>query len=108
MPKRINDGAYVTNLDKFADAGTHWIALHCRDTEIIYIDSFLVEYVSKEIQTFIGHKIRKANIFRIQANSSIMCGYFCIGLISFMFAGKTLIDFTSLLSPSEFQNEMKI
>ena len=32
-----------------------------------------------------------------QANS--MCGYFCIGFIDFMFAGRSLIDFTSLFSP---------
>ena len=31
-----------------------------------------------------------------------MCGYFCIGFIDFMFAGKTLIDFASLFSPSGF------
>ena len=27
-----------------------------------------------------------------------MCGYFCIGFIDFMFAGRSLIDFTSLFS----------
>ena len=31
-----------------------------------------------------------------------MCGYFCIGFIDFMFAGKTLIDFTGLFSPYDF------
>ena len=29
-PKKIKDGAYVTNLDKYADVGTHWIALFRR------------------------------------------------------------------------------
>ena len=24
--KKIKDGAYVINLDKYADVGTHWIA----------------------------------------------------------------------------------
>ena len=28
LPKIIKNGAYVLNLDKFADVGTHWIALH--------------------------------------------------------------------------------
>ena len=28
-----------------------------------------------------------------------MCGYFYIGFIDFMFAGKKLTDFTSLFSP---------
>ena len=32
-----------------------------------------------------------------------MCGYFFIGLTDFMFAGKTLIDFTSLFSPYDFE-----
>ena len=36
------------------------------------------------------------HIFRIQANNSIMCGYFCTELNNFMPAGKTLIDYTRL------------
>ena len=35
-----------------------------------------------------------ANIFQVQANNSVMHGYFCIGLIHFMVAGKKLTDFT--------------
>ena len=67
--------------------------------EIIYFDSLGVENVPKEIEISIGYKSIKANIFRIQANNSIMCGYFCIGFIDFMFAGETLIDCNSLFSP---------
>ena len=29
-----------------------------------------------------------------------MCGYFCIGFIDFMLAGKTLTEFTNLFSPN--------
>ena len=32
-----------------------------------------------------------------------MCGYFCIGFIDFMLAGKTLTDFTNLFSPNNFK-----
>ena len=92
-------GAYVINLDEYADVGTHWIALYLEDIEITYFDSFGVEPVAKEIEKSIGHKNIKTNIFTIQANNSIMCGYFCIGFIDFMFPGKTLIDFTSFFSP---------
>ena len=49
-----------------------------------------------------GHNNIKTNIFRILANNSIMCGYFCIGFIDFMFKGKNLIDYTSLFSPHDF------
>ena len=31
-----------------------------------------------------------------------MCLCFCIGLIDFMLAGKTLTDFTNLFSPNNF------
>ena len=107
LPKTKN-GAYVINLDEYADVGTHWIALHGKNNEVIYFDSFGVEHVPKEIKRFIGHKDIKANIFRIQANNSIMCGYFCIRFIDFMLANKTLIDFTSLFSPYDHKNNDKI
>ena len=32
-----------------------------------------------------------------------MCGYFCVGFIDFMLAGKKLIDYTSLFSPHDFK-----
>ena len=44
----------------------------------------------------------KANISRIQASNSKMCGYFCTGFIDFMLADKQLTDFTSLFSPYDF------
>ena len=30
LPKTIKDGAYVKNLDEYADVGAHWIALLCK------------------------------------------------------------------------------
>ena len=45
----MKDWAYVINLDKYADAGTHWIALFNKNNEIVYFDSFGVEHVPKEI-----------------------------------------------------------
>ena len=103
LPKTIKNGAYVINLDEYADAGTHWTALYIKINEITYFDSFGVEHVSKEIKRFIEHKNIKTNTFRIQADNSIMCEYFCTGFIDFLFAGKSLIDFTSLFSPYDFK-----
>ena len=81
LPKKIKDGAYVINLDEYADTGTHWIALFCTEIEDFYFHSFGFEHVYKEIEKFIEHKSIKTNIFRIRSNNSIMCGYFCIGFI---------------------------
>ena len=30
LREKIKDGAYVINLDEYADSGTHWIALFCK------------------------------------------------------------------------------
>ena len=32
-----------------------------------------------------------------------MCGYFYIGFINYMFKGKSLTDYTDLLSPNNFK-----
>ena len=56
LPKKIKDGAYVINLDEYADVGTHWIALFCNKNTVIYFDSFGVEHVPEEIKQFIGNK----------------------------------------------------
>ena len=95
--------AYIINYDEYADIGTHWIALFCNRSEVVYFDSFVVEHVTEETKEFIGNKNLTANIFRVQTNNSVMCGYFCIGLIDFMLAGKDLIDFTSLFFHYEFE-----
>ena len=79
LANKIMNGAYVKTLDEYADVA-HYIDLFCRRTEIVYFDSFGVEHVSKETKEFIGNKNIKANIFRVQANNSIMCGYFNISL----------------------------
>ena len=50
----------------------------------------------------------KANIFRVQENDSIMCGYFCIRFVDFMLAGKKLTDYTNLFSPYDFKKYDKI
>ena len=94
-------------MNEYTDTGTHWIAVFVKNNAIIYFDSFGVEYIPKEVKKFIGNKDIKTNIFRIQAYNSIMCGYFCILFVEFMFTGKTLSDFTNLFSPSDFKIMIK-
>ena len=108
LPKKIKDAAYIINLDEYADVGTHWIALFCNRNEIAYFNSFGAEHVPEEIKEFIGKKTIKANIFWVQANDSVMCGYFCIGFIDFMLAGKKLTDYTNLFSPHDFKKNDNI
>ena len=117
LPK-IKKGAYVINLDEYENTGTHWIALFVKTSKVIYFDSFGIEHIPKEIIKFIGNeqsssakarnKEIKANIFRIQADDSIMCGHFCLEFINYMLKGKTLLDYTNLFSPNDFKKNDQI
>ena len=49
-----------------------------------------------------------SNILRIQAYNTVMCGYFCIGFLDFMFKGNSLTDFTNLISPNNFKKNKDI
>ena len=70
---------------------------------LLYFDGFGVEHIPEEIIKLIENRNIKTNIFRIQAYDSIMCGYFYIAFIDFMFKGKSLPDYTNLLSPNDFK-----
>ena len=94
LPNSIKNGAYVINLDEYHDIGTHWVALYVNNR------------IAKEIMKFIAREKIIANIYRIQAYNSIMCGYFCTGFINFMFNGKSLKDYTDLFSPNDFKKTM--
>ena len=83
-------------------------ALYVNDNNIIYFDSFGVEHVLKEIKRFIGNKNITTNIYRIQTYDSIMCGYFCIGFIDFMIKSKSLLDYTNLFFPNDYEKNDKM
>ena len=78
------------------------------NNSVTYFDFFSVEHIPKEIKAFINNKNIIANIFRMQAYDSIMCGYFSIGFIDFMLAGKTLSEYTNLFSPNNFKKNYDI
>ena len=82
----IEDVAYVVYLDGRKSTGTRWAALNVNDN----ITSFGAEYVPEEMKAFIGNII--TNIYRMQPYDSVMCGYFCIDFIKFIFKTKTLTD----------------
>ena len=74
--------------------------------KFVYFDSFGVEHIPKEIKKFLNNKNIIANIFRVQANDSVMCGYFWFAFIDFMLAGKKLTDYTSLFSPDDLKKRI--
>ena len=68
-----------------------------------YFDSFGIEHIPKEVKKIIGNRNVITNICRIQNYESIMCDYFSIGFINYIFMGKSLTDYTNLFSPNNFK-----
>ena len=69
---------------------THCVASYVTGDNVKYFDSFESEYVPREIKKIIGNQTIITNIYRIQANHSIMCGCFCIGFFHFLLNGESL------------------
>ena len=73
---RIKDGAYIINLDDKKSKGTHWVLLFIERNTAVYFDSFGIEYIPQEVLNKIKDKSITHNIFRIQDEDSIMCGFY--------------------------------
>ena len=48
---KIKDGGYLRNLDEFKSIGIHWIAIYTSVNNILYLDSFGLENIPKEIKS---------------------------------------------------------
>ena len=74
----------MINLDELKSIGTHWVALSVNGNKTIYVGSFGVEHIPKEIKKCTENKNIIRNIYRIQVQDSITRGYFCLECIDFM------------------------
>ena len=103
---RINDGDHVINFDDKKSKRTHWVSLFIDRSTAVYFDSFGSEYIPLEILQKIRDKSITRNIFRIQDDESIMCGFYCIPFIEYIL-GKTLSDYTNLFSINHYKKKFK-
>jgi len=109
---RIN-GFYVVNLQNSNDGnGTHWTCLLKRNDVSLYFDSYgFICPIS--VIDFLKPSIISYNINDIQHLNSILCGYFCIGIMKYLLPyvndTKKLLnkynDFINLFSESEIKND---
>ena len=88
--KKIKDGAYVINPGEYADIVRIGLLHFVAKMKLFILIALVLSIFRKKLKEFIGNKSIKANIFRIQANISVMRGYFCIGFLDFTVAGKKI------------------
>ena len=103
----IKVGVYVVSLEEYKSIGPQWVALYVNDNTTTYFDCFGNENVPEEMKTLIKNE-NIASFYRMQAYNSIICWYFCIWFIDFMFKGKSLTDFMNLFSPLNLKKKKMI
>ena len=63
--------------------------------EMIILHILVVLVLNILVLKLLSDRSTKEAILEFQAYNSIMCGYFCIGFIDYMFNNKRLIDLAS-------------
>ena len=79
-----------------------------KKNQTVYFDSLGVACIPEEIKEFFKNENIQVNIFWVQENDSLMCGYFGIGFIDFMLAGNKLTDYTNLFFPYDLKKDLLI
>ena len=51
--KRIKNGAYLINLDKYADVGTNWIALYVKMSKLLILTVLQLNIFIKELKNLL-------------------------------------------------------
>ena len=84
---RINGGRDVVNLDDQQSKGTHWVSLFIDKNTIVYFSFFEIEYIPQEV------------LFEV---------FYCFAFIEYIIAGKSLLNYTNLLSPNNYKMNSKM
>ena len=79
---------------------------------MVCFDSFGIKYIPQKVSNKIKDKSITQNKFRIQDNESVMCGFYCIAFIEYIFDGEAFLDCTNLFifffrKYNETKEEMK-
>ena len=61
LPKKIKDGAYIINLDEYANVGTHWMALFCKKMKMfismVLVLNIFLKKLKNLLKNFLERKI---------------------------------------------------
>ena len=80
------------------------MVLYVNGNNVRNFDSYEVEHIPPKIKNSKGNKNIAASIYRIR----VMCEYVCIGFIDFILKGKSLLGYTNLFCPNEYEKNNKI
>lgn len=112
LPLKVNKpGAYIINLSKKSEAGSHWVALFIDNYNwCYYFDSFGLPPSNTYIISFIKKNTIKMlyNTKQLQHITSTKCGKFCCVFIVNILKNKSIAAFILKFSPNLYINELVI
>ena len=101
----IKHRAQARNFDEYKSIGTQCVTLYVKANNIVYFDSFGVEHVPKEFKKPWEAKI----LYQISIEyRHAIRQYFWTDFIDFMLKDKSLVDYTNLFSPHDYEKIEKI
>lgn len=115
LPNKIGSGtanAYVINLDRMDQPGSHWTALYVNPFgDAIYMDSFGLAPTLPAIKQFISENSRSITFNKVPIQSLVgwTCGLYCVYFIQKMCDGASLNAFIAEFKALQPQfNDRKI
>jgi hypothetical protein len=89
LPSPLPDGAYIVNLQRHEESGSHWCGLCKSQNTVFYCDSFGCIYTVEEEDLFRKQGyITYMNQQQLQHVRSHMCGYFSVAFLLYMLKEK--------------------
>ena len=58
--KKIKDGAYIINLDEYANVGTHWIALFCKRMKLFILIVLVLNILMKKLKILLNNSLKNS------------------------------------------------
>lgn len=95
----------IFNLSKHDETGSHFVAINKTKNHIEYFDPFGLKCMNKYIKKFLkSFKIKLIeNRFKIQDDSSIFCGLFCMCFLLCRKNRKSIQTFVKYFSPNNYK-----
>lgn len=112
LPNKVNKpSAFIINLSKKSEIGTHWIALYIDvHGHAYYFDSFGVPPKNRDIIFFIKNNAKEItyNKKQLQHITSSKCGKFCCAFVISVLTNKPISNFLSKFSSNLYVNDIII
>lgn len=111
LPEKLKRGrnyAFVTNLSKITDVGSHWIAMYIdKEGNGCYFDSYGFQPKSFQLLDFLKYNCKsvKYNCRQIQQLTSKVCGMYAACFIIHMVKGCEFTDFIRKFSKNCIIND---